>query len=79
MEAGIQFVHNYQPLKNSIMFTGKVIMGAIACAFASYFIAKSRGFKNPIIWGLAGLFGTFLVVAIVTFIKKKVDEKNKAK
>ena len=61
------------------MFTGKVIMGAIACAFVSYWIAKSRGFKNPILWGVAGLFGTFVVVAIVTFIKKKIDENKHAK
>lgn len=52
---------------------------SIACGVASYYIAKDKGLKNPLIWGAAGVVGSVAVFLIVSFIKKKASDKKSVK
>lgn len=51
----------------------------IACGVACYYIAKDKGLKNPVVWGVAGVVGSVLTLLIISFLRNKVLGKKMGK
>lgn len=52
------------------------ILGALICGLITFIIARERGLKNPVIWGIGGAVFTLFAIGTVTFVKKKIKEKK---
>jgi hypothetical protein len=50
---------------------------ALLAGIVCYFVAKKRGFSNPIIWLAAGTIFHLVAVVVVICIAKFIDERKK--
>ena len=52
---------------------------SMACGVACYYIAKDKGLKNPVVWGVAGVVGSVLALLLISFLRNKVLGKKMGK